>query len=360
MKVGIYTRYIDELGLTGPNIYTVNLIKHLSKQRNIDVYLIHHQQNKNRIYKDANEILIPKQPLLGELSLRRYDLNIVHFNHIPWGFRSFSPLLRFRKIATSHMSLGWGDRKVYLIQRWTEPFSANFLDMIIAVSKDLKTRLLDYLHIPESKIRVIYEGIDHEIFKPLDDADLTRVKSKYALKSHYVLHVSNFSERKNPHTLFHTFHFLVRDGFEGELLIVGAGWRNPVSENLIQALGIGNKVRIIGYVPMKDLVALYNLAELAFFPSHHENFCFPIVEAMASGTPVVASGVYSIPEIVGNAATLCEPNDCMGFTTAIKTILEDEGLREEMRKRGWNNAARFSWDKCAKETIEVYKKRLSN
>ena len=349
---------MDKFGLTGPNVYLVNLVRHLSTHVDIDLYLIHHQQNRNPIYKDTNEILIPRWPLLEKLYLRKYNLDIVHFNYIPWDYRLFFPLLESRKVATSHISIGWSDWKPHPIQRWTQPFTANFLDTIITVSKDLKRRLLKYLHVPESRIRVVYEGIDHEIFKPISDTDLTKVKSKYALKCRYILHVSNYSERKNPHTLFHTFHSLVKDGFEGELLIVGSGWRNSFSENLIQALGIGGKVRILGYVPIKDLVAFYNLAELAFFPSHHENFCFPIVEAMASGTPVVASRVYSIPEIVRNAAILCQPNDCKGFTTAIKTILKDEGLRGQMRRRGLNNARRFSWHKCAKETIEVYNMML--
>lgn len=354
IKVGIYTKYLDELGLTGPSVYLINLIKYLSSNSHIDLYLIHHKKNKNKIYKDVNEILITNKPLLCELSLRRYDLDIIHFNYIPWGYRSFYPLIGFKKIATSHISIGWNERNINPIQRFTEPFSARFLDTIIAVSNDLKKRLLKYLYVPESKIIVIYEGIDHETFKPLDNTSLDRVHSKYALKNPYILHVSNFSMRKNPYTLFNTFCYLVREGFEGELIIIGSGWRNSVSENLIQALGIDGKVRILGRVPMKDLVALYNLAELAFFPSYHENFCFPLVEAMACGTPVVASSVYSIPEVVGNAAILRKPDDHIGFSNDIKSILEDEDLMEQMRRRGLENAKRFSWQKCAKETIEFY------
>jgi glycosyltransferase involved in cell wall biosynthesis len=360
VKVGIYTAYLDKLGLTGPSIYLVHLIEYLLKKRNLDLYLIHHRRCVNKIYGIANEILIPKQPLLGELSLGKKDLDILHFNYIPWGFRTFFPLLKFRKVATSHASVGWSDWTPHPLQKWTQPFTANFLDMVITVSEDLKNRLRSYLRIPEKKITAVYEGVDHSIFKPFGDVELTKVKSKWKLKNRYILHVSNFSKRKNPYALFRTFRYLLKDGFDGELIIVGSGWRNSVSKNLIRALGISDKVRTLGYVAINDLVSLYNLAELALFPSYHENFCFPIVEAMSCGTPVVASDVFSIPEIVGNAAILCDPNNCGAFANATKSILKSEDLKEQMRKRGLELAGRFSWEKCAEETIEIYKRILNH
>jgi glycosyltransferase involved in cell wall biosynthesis len=359
ISVGIYTGDLDRFGLTGPNVYLIKLIKFMRMHEDIQLHLIHHQKTLNPIYKSTEDILIPRWPLLGELFLRSYDIDIVHFNYIPWNYRTFFPLLGSRNVATSHISIGWTEWKPYPVERWLQPFTAKFLDKIIAVSNDLKKRLLKFLHVRESKMKVIYSGVDHEIFRPLAEPDLARVKSKYSLKSRFILHVSNFSERKNPRTLLHTFDSIIKEGFEGELLIVGAHWKNYFSQNLIQAFGIYNKVRIMGYVPINELVALYNLAELAFFPSYHENFCFPTVEAMASGTPVVASNAFSIPEIVGNSAILCEPNDSVGFTKAIKAVLENESLREQMRKRGINNARRFSWEKCTQETIEVYKKVLN-
>ena len=97
---------MDEFGLTGPNVYQTNLIKHLSSRNDIDLYLIHYRKNENNpFYRNNNNILIPKTPLIGELATRKYDLDIIHFNYIPWEFRSFFFLLKQKKIATSHISV---------------------------------------------------------------------------------------------------------------------------------------------------------------------------------------------------------------------------------------------------------------
>ena len=128
---------------------------------------------------------------------------------------------------------------------------------------------------------------------------------------------------------------------------------------MITNFGIFDRVKYLGYVPIGDLAILFNLAVLAFFPTRHENFCFPIVEAMSCGTPVVASKVYSIPEVVGNSAILCNPNDVQSFTSAIEKVMEEEWLREKMKKDGLENSKRFSWKKCATETIKIYKNVLN-
>ena len=340
----------------------------MSKRSDIDLYLIHHKHiNKCKCVSNESisNIIIPKMPIIGENSLAKIDLDIIHFNYIPWEYRSFFHILKPKKIATSHISIGYSGKnyseKHNFVRRIVEPLNAKFLDKIIAVSSDLKTRLAKYLRISTSKIEVVYEGVDHEIFKPVENKKLLeRTSTKYEIKMPFIIHTSNFSMRKNPRILFETFRSLANEGYQGELLIVGSGWRNKVSENLIADSPINKKIKFLGYIPTQDLVHLYNLAEIAFFPSLHENFCFPIVEAMACGTPVVSSKVYSIPEITSDAAVLCNPYSSRSFTVAIQSILNNRQQRNLMTRRGLENSKRFSWQKCIQNTIKVYEKVLNN
>ncbi len=365
LKLGIYVQHLDEYGLTGPNVYLTRLVELLSKRSDVELYLIHHKSSQIKFPRELKHIFIPKIPLMGEIVSNKTELDIVHFNYIPWEYRCFFPILKPKKIATSHISIGWNGQNYSEnhseIRRIAEPLAAKFLDTIIAVSQDLKNRLIKYLRIHPSKIEVVYECINEEIFKPTEkNCHLVKTKRAYHITRPFIIHTSNFSLRKNPTTLFKSFKHVVDSGFEGDLLISGFGWKNSLSEQIVANLGLTSKVRFLGYISAKDLASLFNLARVAFFPSLHENFCFPIVEAMSCGTPVVASNSYSIPEIAGDAAILCSCGDNQGFAEAIQSILEDENKWEEMRKRGLNNSKRFSSQKSVERTMEVYKKTLNN
>jgi glycosyltransferase involved in cell wall biosynthesis len=223
--------------------------------------------------------------------------------------------------------------------------------MLIAVSYDLKRRLVKFLRIPDSKVKVIHEGIS-PLYRQLPDASY--VKEKYAISRPFIFHVSNLSPKKNPQTLLKTFSELIKDGYDLQLVIAGARWSNK-SVNNIHNPELTRRIKTLGYVPEQDLVSLYNTAELFFFPTLHETFGFPVLEAMACGTPVVTSNAYSIPEISGDTAILCPPLDYMAFKNAIERILQDAETRKEMISKGLENAKKFSWKKCAEETLKVYK-----
>ncbi|RLE99339.1 MAG: hypothetical protein DRJ59_08060 [Thermoprotei archaeon] len=128
---------------------------------------------------------------------------------------------------------------------------------------------------------------------------------------------------------------------------------------LINELSLQDHVRMLGWVPKEDLVALYNGAEMLLFPSLHENFGFPIVEAMACGCPVVTSNTYAVPEIVGNAAILCDPYDYNCFVDAILKILSDSQTREKIVKKGLERAKLFNWDVHIDRIVNVYSRVAS-
>ena len=144
-------------------------------------------------------------------------------------------------------------------------------------------------------------------------------------------------------------------------MIAGAkGWLNSDIPELVKALGIEDRVKFAGYIDRADIAAVYSQAAVFVFPSLYEGFGLPILEAMGCGTPVITSNVSSMPEVAGNAAVLVSPTDAAELSAALESVLGDEGKRGEMRKKGFARVSSFSWERCAKETLEVYRKVVKN
>jgi glycosyltransferase involved in cell wall biosynthesis len=364
MKIGLYIPGLDKSYISGPDKYQINLGPALADINEIELLLLHHRSSVHHLDIKAKHIIIEdKKPISWELKLRKANLDIVHFNVIFAVRRIFFPILNCKKVVTVHGDEHWlkeisgknYNMPSYRIRRLIEPFLCKHIDMIIAVSYNLKHRLVKFLKIPDSKIKVIHEGIAPLYRK---SPNTSYVKKKYSISSPFIFHVSNLSPKKNPQTLLKTFSELIKDGYDLQMVIAGARWSNTKVNGIINNIDITHRIKILGYVPEKDLVSLYNTAQVFFFPTLHETFGFPVLEAMACGTPVVTSNVYSIPEISGGAATLCPPLDHMAFKNAIEHILEDEETRKKMIAEGLENAKRFSWKKCAEETVKIYKQVL--
>jgi glycosyltransferase involved in cell wall biosynthesis len=243
-------------------------------------------------------------------------------------------------------------------------------DHIIAVSKSTKRDIIHRLGVPEDKITVIYEAA-HPIYRPLDEERLLHqrcpehsrravegVKEKYHLPDDFILFVSTIEPRKNVPALLRAYRQLL-DGYKRSEVLVLAGERGWLFEEvfaLVEELGLESKTLFLGRVPIEDLLYLYNAAQLLVHPTVYEGFGLPPLEAMACGTPVVVSNVSSLPEIVGDAALLVDPENVSELTVAIWRLLTDEDLRADMSEKGLRRAAHFSWEKAARETLAVYLK----
>jgi len=360
LRVGLLCS--DYLGLTGPGVYLENLIEHLIREDEVEVYLIHFRRIDNPIFAKVNEIIIPRASLLAENCLKKYHFDILHFNTM-WD-ALFFPLLKAKKVATVHGDIQWAipslDYHVARapLKRLAEWISRNFLDAYIAVSYDLRDRISHYLHIPRSKIYVTYLA-PRDIFRPLQTSGADYLERKYGIEKPFILHVSNFGPKKNPEAIFKTFKILIRDHFDLELVISGREWeKEPKVKKLVAKLKLSSHVKFLNFIPTKDLALLYSSARVFFQPSFHENCPQTLLEAMSCGTPVVTSAVYSIPEVTGNAGILHDPTDCVGFAKSIKEILTNEEYRKNLQERVLENAKRFSWEKTTRETINVYKSLL--
>lgn len=236
---------------------------------------------------------------------------------------------------------------------------------IIAVSKATKKDLVERIGIKPGKIEVIYEGYDKSLFKPIKSDLLGNLLNQYELVSRkYFLFVGTVQPRKNLERLIKAFALHLRgvnkvkagDHLGGgvKLVISGSkGWLADDIYRLPRRLDIENKVKFLGYVPDKDMPALYCGAVALLFPSLFEGFGLPILEAQACGCPVLTSNVSSMPEVAGKAALYVNPISVEDIIRGMIRIKNKE-LRIKLMKRGFENVKGFSWDKCAEETLEVF------
>jgi glycosyltransferase involved in cell wall biosynthesis len=154
----------------------------------------------------------------------------------------------------------------------------------------------------------------------------------------------------------------LRDNYKAQAVLAVAGHRGWLADEVdavLDELQLEPYVRFLGGVPNEELVYLYNAARFFVLPSFYEGFGLPPLEAMACGTPVIVSNVSSLPEVVGDAGQLVQPEDVEGLTVAMSRVLTDENLRREMRAKGLKRAATFSWQRAARETLKVYEKVAS-
>ena len=261
-----------------------------------------------------------------------------------------------RSVATIH-DLGYlyWPKAHPLARRWylhlSTLFNARASSRVIADSQATADDLTRRYRVPRDKIEVIHLGCGPEYRPPSAEAAAS-VRSRYALPERYVLAVGTIQPRKNLGRLVEAFLQVRRAAGDAVLVLVGKpGWgAEPV---LRQVAASGSAVRILGYVPDRDMPALLGGAEVLAFPSLYEGFGLPALEAMACGTPVICANNSSLPEIVGEAGLLVPPTEVDAIAGALILLLEDPALREELRRRGLERAAGFTWRRCAESTLDL-------
>jgi glycosyltransferase involved in cell wall biosynthesis len=235
----------------------------------------------------------------------------------------------------------------------------------ITLSQDSKNDIVQYLGIPAESITPTYLAAD-EVYHPRMGAERdAAVREKYNLPDQFVLGIGGFDMRKQFNQLLLAYTYVGQaEGDNIPLVLAGRepAWGTGVFPDLpkyAEELKITDYVRWLGYIDEADKSSLYRLASVFVFPSIYEGFGLPILEAMASGTPVVANEVSSIPEVAGDAAYLVEPGNARAMAGAIIALLLQQPLRDSLVNQGLARATQFSWRKTAKETLAVYEKVMS-
>ena len=231
---------------------------------------------------------------------------------------------------------------------------------IIVDSAFTKEDLHKSLNIPKSNIDVVYLGVEKS-FAPRGETRDQFLLKRYRLKyKKFILLVGTLEPRKNFITALRAYTILpkkIRQQYP--LVFVGGdGWLNDEFEKISSSLISKGEVRMLGYLSSDDLKAIISASKIFIFPSLYEGFGLPVLEAMASGSPVISSNSTCLPEITGNAALLNEPLDEIGFMKSIYQVLQDNDLEEKLIQSGLNHVKNFTWENCAKNTLNSYIKKL--
>jgi glycosyltransferase involved in cell wall biosynthesis len=228
---------------------------------------------------------------------------------------------------------------------------------VVTVSQFSKRDLMKCYGLPDEKIRVIPNAVDHRLFHVRYDPQAVRAAvQRFGIGGEYILSVGTLEPRKNLTRLVQAFARLRARGVDDHrLVVVGEkGWKYEAIFEAVRTLGLEGEVRFLGRVPQSDLPLLYRGAALFAYPSLYEGFGLPVLEAMACGCPVVCSDRSAMPEVGGPAAILVDPEDPEALAGAMSQVLGDRSLADAMRARGRTWAAEFHWEKAARALLALY------
>ena len=238
-------------------------------------------------------------------------------------------------------------------------------DGLIAVSQNTAGDIVKLLNFSKQKVTVIYEAAG-DIFGIIKDKQILQAtREKHHLSERYLLYVGDVNYNKNISNLIRAFKKVTEEFKDINLILIGKSFQGNIPESInlkkeINKLGLNNRVRMPGFVSQEDLVFYYNLASLYIQPSIYEGFGLPVLEAMSCGTPVVCGKNSSFPEIGGNAAIFTNVQNPDQFAqTIIKSLTLSPAKKDQLRKKGLEQAHKFSWEKAAGETCDLYEKICS-
>jgi glycosyltransferase involved in cell wall biosynthesis len=233
---------------------------------------------------------------------------------------------------------------------------------IFAVSNFTRNEIEKLFEIPSERIEVVYNAIDERFLHGhATEADRDLIARRYQVTYPFLLYAGRISPHKNVVRMIEAFSALKTELERDQtlpdlkLIIIGDDLSgNPDLRRTVVRSGVQNDVRFLGFIPIEVLRIFYDEAKVFVFPSLYEGFGLPPLEAMAHGTPVVTSNVSSLPEVVGNAAVLVNPENVFEIMRALHRVLTDQSLRVRMKERGYQQAAKFSWNTSVRRILEAY------
>ncbi len=333
IKVGMDISQIAHIG--GVGVYTQNLAQELAKISDLEMVYFYSSLRKpaKTNLKNVKKYKLP--PTLFEMLFNKWrNVGIEKFLGPLDVFHSSDwtqPPTKAKKVTTYHdvvplMYPQWSHPKIVEVHRRRLELVEKEIDMIICVSKATQKDLLEISNIPKEKTEVIYEGVS-EVFEPQDPEKIKEFKQKYNLPDEFVLAMSGVGERRNLKR--------VKEAARKYNLVI-AGQTLPI-------------------LSQQELPLLYASAKVLLYPSFYEGFGLPIVEAMACGTPVITSNVSSMPEAGGDGGEYVNPESVIDIENKLKQVWNDKEKRNKMIQKGFIQAKKFSWQRCAEETAGVYR-----
>lgn len=274
------------------------------------------------------------------------------------------PLLYSKSILTIY------DISFELYRQYSDEGNARFLsaavkksikktERVITISKNAKKEILDFYHLPSSRVTIATPATDPGLFYKRSAEEINRIKQKYSIETNYILALSNLEPRKNLGTLVEAYCALPEEVRKTTaLLLVGvSGWKTDVLfKDIIKKVEQGyNIIRPSRYVSDDDKPAILSGASMLVYPSHYEGFGMPPLEALACGTPIIAADNSSLPEVIGTAGVMLKSNDVKGYTKTIETYLSSPTVAQKAVKEGPDRARLFSWKDSARVYLDTVK-----
>lgn len=269
--------------------------------------------------------------------------------------------IRAKRVITTVHDLSFMLYKDFHPKQRVEHFEKHFLkniaisDMIITGSNYSKQEIVKELSFTEDKIRVIYHGVDHDIFK----VDRSR-KTSLDVPKKFILSVGSIEPRKNLEGLLRAYS-LLGDQLKTQYKLVLVGFKGWNNKEIMRLIELDRKnIHYLGFVSDEELSKIYNQASCFVYPSFYEGFGLPVLEAMACGVPVVCSESSSLPEVGADAVLYCNPKDKKSIRDKIELILQSQELQEQMMQKGVTQASKFSWEKSTKEHLELFEEVMQD
>jgi glycosyltransferase involved in cell wall biosynthesis len=364
VRIGIDARKLHDFGI---GTYIRNLLKQLARiDRETEFVLLCRAEDRAALealgpnfrtvveraghYSMAEQVTIP-------LALRRERVTLFHAPHYV-----LPPLVGCRSVVTIHDCIHLmfpqylPNPLAYRYARTSIRLAARRATRILTVSESSKRDILRFVDIQADKIDVIYNAYDERFGVEPDPGDVARVRERYQLSGPFVLYAGTVKPHKNLERLIEAFHLVRRQGLDDlTLVLIGDEISKYAAlRRAVHRYQLHKHVRFLGYMPQDTLAVMYRLARVFAFPSLYEGFGLPPLEAMASGTPVVASNVSSLPEVAGDAALLVDPHDPSAIAAALREILTDPALDRRLRLKGLERARHFSWEASVRRVRDIY------
>ena len=365
MRVAIDVRKLHDFGI---GTYVRNLVRQLARLDHDTEYVLLCRRDDLDLADSLGENFrsvsqwAPNYSLSEQftvpISLGRSGATLFHAPHYV-----LPPLTPCRAIVTIHDCIHLKFPQ-YLPSRlaygyaWTQIWTATRrARRVLTVSEVSKQDIIRYFDVPDEKVTVIPNAIDERFSVPPSEADMERVRQRYQLPERFLMYAGNIKPHKNLERLIDAFAIVRQRGFDDiGLLVTGSEVsRYATLRRAVHRYGLHQQVRFLGFQLEETLAVLYRLADVFVIPSLYEGFGLSPLEALASGTPVVASNVSSLPEVLGDAALLVDPYDPESIADGICKVLDDDDLRADLRQKGHIRADGFSWEQSVRRVREIYR-----
>ena len=366
MIIGIDASRANKEKKTGTEWYSYFLIQELKKIDQKNNYLLYtNSPLKNGLEECPNnfsEKLLSWPPLRlwtqirlsYEMSKRPTDLLFVPAHALP--------LIHPKKSIVTIHDIGYERfpklyRKIDIwYHRFVVKFAAKYASKIITISEFSKKEICDFYKIPKEKVKVIYNGFDKRDYKVISDKTaISKELQKYKINQPYLFFIGRLEEKKNINNLLLAFEKFLYHKPNYQLVLVGRpGFGYEKFLKTIAEKKLESKVIMLGWLEQKEIPLLLSGAEIFVFPSLYEGFGIPVLEAMASGVPVCCSNAASLPEVAGDSALLFDPHSVDDIYGKLLYLSNNKLLQFNLKQKGLERVKFFSWEKCAKETLEVF------